>query len=160
MWREHKGGGPQPLNQKSPYQAPSTMSFNALAGVKRSRVRAGILIASPVAGLRPIRALLLRLRKIPRPAKRSEPSFLSSRTTRPVNSSSVLLACFFVRPAFSARVAATCDCVIILLLAVRHCRIARKTAPVTMILQVRSLRLCPLFLGIEQDFQQAMLLEP
>jgi hypothetical protein len=32
---------------------PSTDSFSALAGVKRSRVRAGILICSPVAGLRP-----------------------------------------------------------------------------------------------------------
>lgn len=31
---------------------PKTDSFSALAGVKRSRVRAGILICSPVAGLR------------------------------------------------------------------------------------------------------------
>jgi len=44
---------------------PSTDSFSALAGVKRSRVRAGILICSPVAGLRPTRAASLRLRKMP-----------------------------------------------------------------------------------------------
>jgi len=52
---------------------PSTDSFSALAGVKRSRVRAGILICSPVAGLRPRRAASLRLRKIPIPARRIEP---------------------------------------------------------------------------------------
>jgi hypothetical protein len=46
---------------------PSTESFSALAGVKRSRVRAGILICSPVAGLRPMRAANLRLRKMPSP---------------------------------------------------------------------------------------------
>jgi hypothetical protein len=46
---------------------PSTESFSALAGVKRSRVRANILICSPVAGLRPIRAASLRLRKMPSP---------------------------------------------------------------------------------------------
>jgi hypothetical protein len=44
---------------------PSTDSFSALAGVKCSRVRAGILICSPVAGLRPTRAASLRLRKMP-----------------------------------------------------------------------------------------------
>ncbi len=60
------------------YLAPRTMSLSAFAAVKRSRVRAEILITSPVAGLRPIRALLLRLRKIPSPANRSEPSFFSS----------------------------------------------------------------------------------
>src|SRR5581483_3954630 len=95
---------------------PSTASLSDLAGVKRRRVRAGILIFSPVAGLRPIRALVLRLRKIPSPARRSEPSFLSSRTTRPVSSSSTLLASFFEILTLSARCAATCDCVIIILL--------------------------------------------
>src|ERR1022692_1191261 len=100
----------------SNYLAPSTESLSAFAAVKRSRVRAGILIASPVAGLRPIRALLLRLRKIPSPANRSEPSFFNSRTTSAVTSSSAIFACFLVSPTFSARCAATCDCVIILLL--------------------------------------------
>jgi hypothetical protein len=50
---------------------PSTDSFSALAGVKRSRVRAGILICSPVAGFRPTRAASLRLRKTPRLAEMS-----------------------------------------------------------------------------------------
>jgi hypothetical protein len=52
---------------------PNTDSFRALAGVKRSRVRAGILICAPVAGFRPTRAASLRLRKIPRPAKANRP---------------------------------------------------------------------------------------
>ena len=43
--------------------APKTDSFNALAGVKRSRVRAGILICAPVVGFRPMRAASLRLAK-------------------------------------------------------------------------------------------------
>src|ERR1700674_4134212 len=54
---------------------PSTESLSALAGVKRSRVRAGISICSPVAGLRPTRAFSLRLPKIPKLAKRNR-SFL------------------------------------------------------------------------------------
>jgi hypothetical protein len=49
-----------------------------LAGVKRSRVRAEILICSPVAGLRLARAASLRLRKMPNPANRIEPSFFIS----------------------------------------------------------------------------------
>jgi len=43
---------------------------------------------SPVAGLRPTRAASLRLRKIPSPASRIEPSFFSSRTTSTFSSSS------------------------------------------------------------------------
>ena len=61
--------------------------------MKRKRVRAGILICSPVAGLRPIRALVLRLRNTPRPAKRSEPSFLSWRVSNSLSSSSADFAC-------------------------------------------------------------------
>src|SRR5216684_3543056 len=101
-------------------RAPSTESLSAFAGVKRRRVRAGIFISAPVAGLRPMRALLLRLRKIPSPARRSEPSFFNSRTTRPVSSSSADLACFLLMPSLSARWAATCVCVIILLLAAEN----------------------------------------
>src|SRR5581483_460519 len=95
---------------------PRTASLSAFAAVNRSLVRAGILIASPVAGLRPIRALAWRLRTMPRPARRRDPSLVSSRTTRLVSSSSAVLACFLVIPTLSARWAATCDCVIILLL--------------------------------------------
>src|ERR1700747_215802 len=63
-----------------------------------------------------MRALVRRLRKIPRPARRSEPSRLSSRTTSAVTSSRAVFACFLLMPSLSARCAATCDCVIILLL--------------------------------------------
>src|SRR5215831_12043193 len=98
------------------FLAPRTESLSDFAAVNRNLVRAGILMASPVAGLRPMRALDWRLRKIPSPARRRDPSFLSSRTTRLVNSSSALFACFLVIPTLSARWAATCDCVIILLL--------------------------------------------
>src|SRR5215472_9120957 len=64
------------------YFAPNTASLSPLAAVKRKRVRAGILICSPLAGFRPMRALLLRLRKTPRPLSRSTPSFFSCLTTR------------------------------------------------------------------------------
>src|SRR5256886_17377504 len=70
------------------YRAPSTESFNALAGVNRKRVRAGILICSPVAGLGPKRALSLRLRNTPTPAKPSKPSFLGWRETKSLRSAS------------------------------------------------------------------------
>src|SRR5579875_3978194 len=110
------------MNQR----VPSTESFRDFAGVKRRRVRAGILICAPVIGLRPIRALFLCLRKLPRPARRSEPSFLSSRTTRLVSSSSADFACFFVMPSLSARWAATCDCVIILLLAAQFWPVSKR----------------------------------
>src|SRR5262245_2848624 len=39
------------------FLAPRTESLSAFAAVNRNLVRAGILIASPVAGLRPMRAL-------------------------------------------------------------------------------------------------------
>jgi hypothetical protein len=77
---------------------PKTDSFNALAGVKRNRVRAGILMDSPVAGLRPMRAFSLRLRKIPKLAERIDPSFLSSRTMSALSSSSVSFASFLLIP--------------------------------------------------------------
>src|SRR5215469_447580 len=95
-----------------PYLAPKTASLNPLAAVKRRRVRAGILICSPVAGFRPMRALLLRLRKTPRPLSRSTPSFLSCLTTRAVSSSSSPLDCFFSIPTFPARYVVNCACVI------------------------------------------------
>jgi hypothetical protein len=50
------------------YRARSTESFRAVAGVKRSRVRAGIFDCSPVAALRLMRALSLHLRNTPSPA--------------------------------------------------------------------------------------------
>src|SRR6202034_1795192 len=92
---------------------PRTESFSALAGVKRRRVRAGILICSPVAGLRPTRAASLRLRKMPKPASRIEPSFFSSRTTRVFNSSSARFASFLLIPMILAKCSITCDCVIL-----------------------------------------------
>src|SRR5215469_17495523 len=78
-----------------------------------------------------MRALVLRLRKIPRPASRSEPSRLSSRTTSEVSSSSALLACFLVIPTLSDKWVATCDCVIIHLLksTVLHCPVHFEVNP-------------------------------
>jgi hypothetical protein len=62
-----------------------------LGWLNRSRVRAGILICSPGAGLRPIRALSLR--NTLRPASRNKSSFLSWRAANSLSSSSVDLAC-------------------------------------------------------------------
>src|SRR5580704_5610029 len=112
-------------------------------------------MASPVAGLRPIRALLLRLRKIPNPARRSEPSFFSSRTTRAVNSSSAVLACFLVIPTLSARCADTCDCVIILLLTPHNAAASQRERALSL-MQVPKSRKSLFFLRIEQIFQQVL----
>src|SRR5712692_5676844 len=134
-------------------RAPSTESLSAFAGVKRRRVRAGIFISAPVAGLRPMRALVLRLRKIPSPARRSDPSFFNSRTTRPVSSSSADLACFLLMPSLSARWAATCVCVIILLLAAENGPDMKREL-VRSVFQVIIIEKCLFFLGIVMVFAQ------
>jgi Acetyltransferase (GNAT) domain len=106
---------------------PKTDSFNALAGVKRNRVRAGILMDSPVAGLRPMRAFSFRLRKMPKPAKRIDPSFLSSRTMSALSSSIVSFASFLLIPILSTKWPITCVCVILHLSLIIECRIKSYT---------------------------------
>ena len=131
------------------------MSLSALAAVKRSRVRAEILIASPVVGLRPIRALLLRLRKIPSPANRSEPSFFSSTNHQRSEFLERGLGLLLGDPDFLSEMRCY--------LRLRHhpppwahiCAAASKPEGAVSLLQLATSEKCHVFLRIEQLFQQA-----
>ena len=56
-----------PIDRWPYFEAPSMASLQAFATVSLTTVLAGILICSPVAGLRPSRALRLLSLRIPRP---------------------------------------------------------------------------------------------
>ena len=83
------------------YFLPSTESFMALARRNLHTRLAGILIGSPVWGLRPIRALRLASTSLPNPG--STNPFLASLHASAVSSSKTSPICFFVRLVFWAR---------------------------------------------------------
>src|SRR5436305_7634580 len=84
-------------------------SLRSLATRKATVFDALILIASPVAGLRPMRAGRLRTLRMPRPVMRTLLPFLRCFTTKPTKSSRQPVASFLVMPVFSASSAATLD---------------------------------------------------
>src|SRR5262249_16756431 len=67
-----------------------------------------ILIGSPVAGLRPMRAARLRTCRMPRPLMRMRSPFLRCFTRRSTRSLRIVSACFFGTSWVSARDAARC----------------------------------------------------
>src|SRR5438034_6899052 len=69
-------GGAGRRSPQVPY-LPRIASLNTLAGVNPTFLRAGILSGSPVCGLRPVRALSWRKRKVPRLAILSTLSFFT-----------------------------------------------------------------------------------
>src|SRR5215475_9602946 len=84
-------------------------SLRSFATRKATFFDALILIASPVAGLRPMRAGRLRTWRMPKPVMRTLLPFLRCLTTSPTKSSRALVASFFVMPVFSANSAATLE---------------------------------------------------
>src|SRR5271154_2735808 len=72
----------------------STASLNAFAARKRTTVLALILIASPVAGLRPMRALRCAFTERPRPGITNLPAPFVSFTASLKNSSKKDATCF------------------------------------------------------------------
>src|SRR5262245_14509784 len=82
-------------------------SFAALATRNLTTVLAGILIASPVAGLRPMRALRLALTSLPIPGKVKAPAFFVCATATEASSSITSFAAFFERLNFAAMWAAS-----------------------------------------------------
>src|SRR5579859_94272 len=84
------------LVAKLPTIAPylSAASLNALAARRRTTVLALILIASPVAGLRPMRALRCALTARPIPGMTNLPALLHSFTARLKSSSKNEATCF------------------------------------------------------------------
>src|SRR6202040_430364 len=71
-----------------------TASLNAFAARKRTTVLALILMASPVAGLRPMRALRCALTARPMPGITNLPELLASFTASLNNSSKKATVCF------------------------------------------------------------------
>ena len=78
------------------------LSLAALATRNLTTVLAGILISSPVAGLRPLRALRLALTSLPIPGNVKAPAFFVCATAIEANSSMTSFAAFFERLNFSA----------------------------------------------------------
>src|ERR1700730_9644429 len=85
-----------------------TASLRSLAARNATFLLALILIGSPVAGLRPMRAARLRTCRMPRPAMRMRSPFLRCLTRSPTRSLRIVSACFFGTSWVSARDAARC----------------------------------------------------
>src|SRR5881397_2145101 len=103
-----------PTAGRSPaYFLPSTVSFKLLARRNLHTRLAGILIGSPVCGLRPMRALRLASTSLPKPGSTNAPLFFASPEASTSVSSRILSVCFFERLVFSARWASGADFVIV-----------------------------------------------
>src|ERR1700730_13844062 len=90
-----------------------TASLNAFAARKRTTVLALILMVSPVAGLRPRRALRCALTARPRPGITNLPALLASFTANLNNSSKKATVCF-LEMGFSGVLTFSVMCAIIL----------------------------------------------
>src|SRR5438128_11287430 len=91
---------------------PSTVSLKVFATEKPTFLRAGILIGSPVCGLRPVRAFILRRRKMPRPGILTDSPFFTVLTTVSIIDARISSMCFRLAPVPSASFATNCAFVI------------------------------------------------
>ena len=88
--------------------AAYTASFSSLAGRNAIFLLALILMASPVAGFRPILAARFRTWRMPRPVRRILSPFFRWRVVSVTKSPSTASACFFAMSWLSANAAARC----------------------------------------------------
>src|SRR6478736_6874009 len=95
------------LKSRTDYLLPRMASLQALATRNFTTRLAGIWICSPVAGLRPRRALRLTNTSLPMPGRVKV--FLAFLYASWAMISRISAACFFLRPALSAISAATWD---------------------------------------------------
>src|SRR5829696_3729853 len=110
MWRKQKRHSDEQSafrEIRKNYFAPRMASLAAFATRNFTTFLAGMLICSPVAGLRPIRALRFTSTSLPRPG--SVKLFFAFLYARSVTISRICTACFLVMPALSATAAAICD---------------------------------------------------
>src|SRR5207245_1567373 len=103
--------GPPP--GRPSYFLPSTVSFKLLARRNLHTRLAGILMGSPVCGLRPMRAFRFASTSLPKPGSTNAPAFFASRDARASVSSRTPSICFLVSVVFSARWASVADFVIV-----------------------------------------------
>src|SRR5262249_20184961 len=99
---ERRRAGDPPRGFQS-YFLPSTASFRLFARRNLHTRLAGILMGSPVCGLRPIRALRLASTSLPKPGRTNAPLFFASLDASESVSSRIPSICFRVRLVFSAR---------------------------------------------------------
>src|SRR5260370_28319336 len=85
-----------------------TASLRSLDARNATFLLALILIGSPVAGLRPIRAARWRTCRMPSPTRRRRLPFFRGLTMLPTRSLSIVSACFFAISSLSASSAARC----------------------------------------------------
>src|SRR5450759_688990 len=93
-------------------------SFTAFATRNFTTFLAGILIASPVAGLRPVLALRSTRTSRPMPGMMKIPFFLVSRTARSEKDVMNCFATLLLVPVASASSLIICDCVILVAAAI------------------------------------------
>ena len=79
-----------------------TTFFNAFPAVNPGVFRAGILIAAPVCGFRPVRDFLLRTINVPNPVTTTLSPFLSASVMEPKTAETASRPAFDVRLAFLA----------------------------------------------------------
>src|SRR6202165_4024743 len=93
---------------KSENASYQTASLSFLAARKATFLLALMWIASPVAGLRPMRAARLRTCRMPRPTMRMRSPFFRCLVIRPTRSFRMASACFLDNSCSSAMAAARC----------------------------------------------------
>src|SRR5262245_3075380 len=102
-----------PTRQPQVYFAlPSTDSLKVLATEKPTFFLTGILIGSPVWGFRPMRAFILRSRKMPNPGILTDSPFLTLFWTVSTRQSSISSPCLRLTPPASASFVTNCAFVI------------------------------------------------
>src|ERR1700687_421957 len=93
---------------------PRTDSLKTFATEKRTFLRAGILMGSPVCGLRPMRAFVCTFRKVPRPGIFTGSPLRTEPTVKSTSACSTTSACFLLNSDASANFCTSCDFVIAL----------------------------------------------
>src|SRR6516225_2574743 len=88
--------GPGKIRTRSYFFGGAIVSFTALATRNFTTVLAGILIASPVCGLRPMRALRFDFTRRPKPGTTNTPFFLVSLTAISARESMNAAACLLL----------------------------------------------------------------
>ena len=99
---------------------PQIASFSSFEARKATFLLALIWMASPVAGLRPMRAARLRTCRMPRPPMRIRSPFFRCLTIWPTRPPRMASACFFDSSLSSATLAARCFNVTVVAGLARH----------------------------------------
>src|ERR1039457_5369686 len=112
--RRRRGAWIEAFSQAFAFFGGTIASFAALAIRNFTTFLAAILMASPVAGLRPMRALRSTRTSRPIPGRTNTPFFLTSLMAVSDRAASKPCETFLLTSHFSANAWTICDCVIVL----------------------------------------------